>query len=32
MIAVKGLCFTNHFVMEEWALFGDLSLVIGGYS
>ena len=31
VVVVKGPCFTNHFVMEEWALFGDPSLRIGGY-
>ena len=31
VVIVKGPCFTNHFVMEEWALFGDPSLRIGGF-
>jgi hypothetical protein len=30
-IVVKEPCFTDHFVMEERALFGDPSLRIGGY-
>ena len=28
---IKAPCFLNHFVMEEWILFGDPSLKIGGY-
>jgi Peptidase family C25 len=31
LLVMKGPCFMNHFVMEEWALFGDPSLMIGGY-
>lgn len=28
---IKTPCFLNHFVIEEWSLFGDPSLKIGGY-
>jgi hypothetical protein len=28
---IQTPCFLNHFVIEEWTLFGDPSLKIGGY-
>lgn len=28
---IQSPCFLNHFVIEDWILFGDPSLKIGGY-